>query len=122
MANEIQASASLSVTKNGATFAARASLSLTQSGSYAVNQVQLIGTSTEAIDLGDITGRPVYLFVQNLEAEGGNSIYIQTGGTGTIIGTLAPGQFALYPVTGGGVPYAQGFGGSAKLLVLAIEA
>lgn len=122
MAAEISLSAFLSVTKNGATFDARGDATLDQTGHYAVNQVQNVShVAEENVDLGDITGNPAVLFLKNLEAAGGNSLYFKAGST--IIGTLAPGQFALYPVgAGGSTPKVQGVGGTVKCLVLAIEA
>ncbi len=120
MANEISISAALSVAKNGASFTARGDKVLDQTGNYVVNKVQAVGTSAETVDLGDISGMPVALFLQNLEAAGGANVEIHAGSGGTVVGQINPGEPALImrPVS---TPYVRSTSGTAKVLVLAVE-
>ncbi len=97
MANEIQLQASLNITKNGATFAGSGSISVTQSGNASIGNVQAIGTSTEALLIGDITDLG-YVFVKNLDATN----FVRIGLNTPVVAadaftTLLPGEFAMFP-------------------------
>jgi hypothetical protein len=67
MANELQATAQLSYTKDNARMAVQATVSITVAGTKYCDVVQNIGTAREDIVFGDI-GTPGYFMVQNLDA------------------------------------------------------
>ena len=70
MANEISGSLSLTATKNGASVSASASIPAaytTMSGDQMISNVQIIGTSSEAITLGDVSTIGL-VFLKNLDS------------------------------------------------------
>jgi hypothetical protein len=67
MANEIQLSAAVSVSKNGAAVSASGAAQATQSGNATIENIQNIGITQETLLLGDV-GTPQYLFIKNLDA------------------------------------------------------
>ena len=97
MANEIQISAALTINRSGATFVGTGNSNITQAGSPNIANTQVIGTTSEAIMIGDITAVG-YLFLKNLDA----SNYIEIGITTPVLPanaviTLLPGECALIP-------------------------
>ncbi|NDD39908.1 MAG: hypothetical protein EB082_16120, partial [Verrucomicrobia bacterium] len=63
MANEITLTASLSLAKTGQNLTGSVSgLSITQSGSTNIANVQTVGTTSEQLSLGDVSS-PGYLFL-----------------------------------------------------------
>jgi len=94
MANEITASAALSFLKSPAAKVsmASASQSFDVAGAYSIRNVQLIGTSAEALMLGEV-GTPGWFYIKNLDT--GNYIEILTGVAGSAFLKLKPGEFAL---------------------------
>ncbi len=120
MASEISTSASVSVAKNGASFAARASATLTQTGNVTIQNVQIIGTSAELLAMGDITGVPSALLVQNLDPTNYVEIALDSGMTQKFAKLLA-GEFLLIrPSTASN--YAKANTAACNCLVLAVEA
>lgn len=67
MANEIQASCSLSASKGGASVSVTGSINPTMAGDQMIQNVQIIGTSSEALVLGDVTTIG-FLLVKNLDS------------------------------------------------------
>lgn len=67
MANEISVSFSISLTKGGATTRKSFSGTFDQTGTGYVQGIQAIGTSEEAIALGDVT-TPGWFYIKNLDA------------------------------------------------------
>jgi hypothetical protein len=97
MANEIQISASLAVNRSGATFTGIGSSNITQAGTPSIANTQVIGTTTEALLIGDVTAIG-YLFIKNLDA----SNYVEIGLATPVLPasafiTLLPGECALVP-------------------------
>ena len=97
MANEIQLTAGLSHNRSGTTAAGQTSVAITQSGSTRIANVQTIGTTSEAISLGDVT--PRYAYFKNLDST--NFVYIgyQTACTSAnAFLKLLPGEAAACPL------------------------
>lgn len=97
MANEISFSASLSSTKTGLTVAGSGSLNATQTAAAMLAAVQTVGTSSEAISLGDITDLG-YLFVKNQDLT--NFVYLSLVSPPTASNSfckLLPGEFVMVP-------------------------
>ena len=96
MANELTVSASLSFSKSGV----EASLSygglrFTVTGAKATRIVQAIGTSEEALDLGDV-GTSGYILIKNLDST--NYVSIRPGtGTANCI-KLKAGEIAMFRI------------------------
>lgn len=118
MANEISISALLSISRSGATLAGTGNLSITQSGIPSSSNVQAIGTTSEALDLGDITALG-YLFLKNLDATNYVEISLQSTVTSAdAFVTLLPGEFALIPTRLEAI-YAKANTAGINLLVVA---
>ena len=97
MANEISLSTSLSSTMSGLTVSGSGSLAITQSGAPMLAAIQIVGTTTEAIAIGDITDIG-YLFLKNNDAT--NFVEISTISpvvTGTSLITLKAGESCAFP-------------------------
>jgi hypothetical protein len=95
MPAEIQISAALSATRKGVNIAPSANGLADMNGDPMIENVQIIGTGTEAIVLGDVAN-PAYLFLQNLDDT--NVIDVSTdNGNANKLTSLKPGQFALFP-------------------------
>lgn len=97
MANEIQLSASLAINRNGAVFTGTGNSNITQSGTPTIANTQIIGATTEALLLGDVTGVGYYFF-KNLDP----SNYIELSLATPVVAnaafcTLLPGECALIP-------------------------
>jgi len=97
MANEIQMTASLIVNKDGTALNGTASKVVDMSGSAKIASTQNIGTTTEALAIGDITNMG-YLYVKNLDSTN----FVLIGLTSPVQASnamvhLKPGEFALIP-------------------------
>lgn len=120
MASEISVDGSVSVTKNGASFSARAQKVLDQTGNQTVHNVQNIGTSAELIALGDIAGTPSTLFVQNLDTTNYVELSLNSGMTQRFA-TLRAGEFLLLRPSSASI-YAAANTSAVNILVLSTEA
>lgn len=97
MANEISLSASLACAKDGATAQGTAALSITMAGTEFTQNVQAVGTSTEALNLGDVA-TPGYLLVKNLDSTNFVMVGLVTAVTsGNAFAKLLPGEALLIP-------------------------
>lgn len=97
MANETQLQASLSNTRSGSTITGASSISITQTGTANIANMQTIGTTTEALLIGDITDLG-YVFVKNTDVTNFVMIGITTAVTSAnAMITLLPGEFAVFP-------------------------
>ncbi len=97
MANELSVTASASETKNGATFSATYTKTITITGDTPVSVVQSIGTSDETLALGEIATLG-WLIAKNLDATN----YLQLGHTsGTYSIKLKAGEFCSFRVGSG---------------------
>jgi hypothetical protein len=118
MANEIQISAALTINRSGATFTGTGSSSITQAGSPNIANTQVIGTSTEALVIGDVTAVG-YLFLKNLDASNRIDISLATPVVANAaFCTLLPGECALIPTRLETI-YALADSAPANLLVVA---
>lgn len=119
MANEITASASLSVSKGGATISATAGNSFTLTGDEMITLVQNVGTSAEAVVLTDLDTAG-YAFFKNMDVTNFVEIALDSGVSTQIFAKLYPGQFALIPLKTTTL-YAKFDTGAGNLLVCACE-
>jgi hypothetical protein len=121
MANEIQASLGVTVTKNGESNTLSQSVTLTLAGNKIVSNAQFVGTSLETVLLGEITN-PQLLCLVNLsttdavsvELGGVQVIHLLPSGTGLNFCFLPPETAIAYRMVGGGT--------GCNVLVLATEA
>ena len=118
MANEITTSASLTVNRSGATFTGLGVNTITQAGSPSIANTQTIGTTSEALLIGDVTAVG-YWFLKNLDASNYVEISLQsTVTTADAFCTLLPGECALIP-SRLEVFYAKANSAASNLLVVA---
>jgi hypothetical protein len=119
MAKEITYGANLSVSKNGASMAARDNDStINMAGDTFIDNVQAIGTISEALVFGDITNMG-YVRIKNLDVA--NPVYIsQTtpAATGTALIKLLPGEPCAFPSRQTTI-YAIAVGGTVNVRVTA---
>jgi hypothetical protein len=121
MANELTLSASFSFDKSGGdSFDERVSeLTVTVTGGNAIRHVQSVGTSEEAIVLGDVTPGG-WCFVENLDAT--NFVEIRSGTGATDLIRLKAGEFALFRMSAdASAPYAIADSSSCDVLFLLME-
>lgn len=96
MANEISASASISASKNGASVSASIAVTATMAGDQMISNVQIVGTASEAIALGDVS-TPGYVFIRNLDSTNFVSISVlATAVAGTSFTKLLAGDFCIF--------------------------
>ncbi len=94
MANELTLGASISFTKSGVTEAlAKSGVQFTVSGSKYTSVVQSIGTTEEALDLGDV-GTAGYSLIVNLDAT--NFVKIRGATAAVDCIKLKAGEFCLF--------------------------
>lgn len=93
-AGTVLVSCSISITKDGATIGGTGQLSLTMAGTELIGNTQIIGTSNEALVLGDVT-TVGYVFCKNLDATNFVTISVDSSQT-QVIAKLLPGEFALF--------------------------
>ena len=120
MANEIRSSVNFSAIKGGAKVAISSSFNLTMAGSEMVQATQSIGTSSETLNLGDITGIPGAIVIKNLDATN----YIEIGGdTGLTVFKikLLAGQFVAFQPTSATI-YAKANTAAVRVQIIATEA
>lgn len=76
MAQEITQTVSLSATKGGATVNISSTKRVDMTGTGMIQTTQSIGTSAEAIALGDLSGAPSMIEIKNLDATN----FVEIGG------------------------------------------
>lgn len=122
MANELTITASMSFTKGNVAATARSvsALGVTVSGSRLMHHVQAVGTSEEAMVLGEVTSLG-YCWMKNLDDT--NFVTLKTGTGGTVVIKLKAGEVALFRF-GSGItaPYLIADTASCNLEYLLIEA
>lgn len=118
MANELTIAASLTFSKSGVqvTFP-KTGTSFTVSGTKYSRTVQSVGTSEEALILGDV-GTPGYSLIVNLDATNFVKIRGATGAVDCI--KLKPGEFCLFRHAGS-APFAIADTAACKIEHLLIE-
>lgn len=94
MANELTLNASLNFTKGTRkVLISKANIQVDVAGTDFVHMTQTIGTSAEALDLGDIT-TPGYIFIFNRDTT--NFIEVRDGASGADVVKVGPGKVALF--------------------------
>ena len=119
MANEIYASISFTANKNGAKQAISSSFNLTMTGDDMLQSTQVIGTSSETINLGDITGAPGGFCIKNLDSTN----YVEIGGDSGLTVfklKLLPGQFHFFQPSSATI-YAKADTAAVRVWVTATE-
>ena len=96
MANEISKAASISASKGGASIShAAVTKQLDMSGADMLNATQLIGTTTEALALGDIAVGHCHIRIINLDSTNYVEIGLDTPVTQIFV-KLLPGDMCLF--------------------------
>ena len=127
MAGRIRVSTSVSWSNENVSVSMTASDTYTQAGTEAIGNNQIIGASSEAVNLGDVTTLG-YLGFKNLNAVGGSTIHIGTTNpvtAGNAQISLPPQAAVFVPIgtaAAGNAWYAISSSGNSNLFVLAIEA
>jgi len=123
MANEITASAQLSASKNGVTLNNSVSLTVQASKDMAGDQmtqnVQIIGTSAEALDVGDVSTIG-YVLIKNLDSTNFVELALDSGVSTQKFAKLRAGDFAVFPASTATI-YAKADTSPCNCLVMAIE-
>ena len=87
------------VSKNSAVFSAESSKSESTYGAVS-SRIQTIGTSAEAVNLGDIIGTPLFLVIKHTDTANFVEVALDVGMTKKIAKIIV-GRFALFvPTTG----------------------
>lgn len=120
MANEIRYSISLSARKSNAIVSLATSPSLTMTGDDMVQATQVIGTSAETVDLGEITGAPAMLMIQNLDTTNFIEIGGDSGLTVFKLKVLAGHSVLISPSSG--TIYAKADTAAVRIQIAAAEA
>ena len=117
-AGTVSISIGFNATKDGVTVAGSGSLSLTMAGTEMIGNTQTIGTSSEALTLGDVSTIG-YVLVKNLDATNYVEVSLDNSQT-QILAKLLAGEFALLkPNTA--TLYAKANTSSVSLFVAAVE-
>jgi len=119
MANEGYFSLNLKATKSGANVGQTVSGRFNMAGADMTQATQTIGTTAETLNLGDITGAPQQLMIQNLDATN----YIEIGGdSGLTVFKLkiAAGKASVFTPTSGTI-YAKANTAAVNVMIVAIE-
>jgi len=118
MANEIKIQAVLTIQRSTPPVCASGTLDITQTGKHCICNVQNIGTSAEALVLGDCATMG-YLFVKNVDPTN----YVQLGldsGVTQIFAKLKPNEFCLVPCNQNSI-YAKSNTAACDVVVSAAE-
>lgn len=119
MANEINYSVVLSVSKGGAVVNPGAlSEQLTMSGDDMIQTTQVIGTAAETVSLGEISGAPAVVVLKNLDST--NFVLVGFTNPPTELKLLPGGINLLTPA--GATIYAKADTAACRVLVAAAEA
>ncbi len=120
MANEIRQTTTLSATKGGASVTMTSNKQVDMAGNHMTQATQSIGTTSELLDLGDVTGAPSCIAIKNLDATN----FIEIGGdSGLTVFKLKirPGHSALFEPTSGTI-YAKADTAAVRIQLVAAEA
>lgn len=120
MANEIYMTASLNATKGGAKITHSITKRLTMAGDDMIQTTQLIGTTSELVVFGEITGAPQAVLITNLDTTN----YVELGGDIgiTVFNLKLPAGCSALFQPGSGTLYAKANTASCRLQILAAEA
>ena len=117
MANEISASATLTVSKNGVTTSQSASQAFDQTGNTTYEAVVSVSTTAAAISFGAISGAPSAVLLRNLDST--NFLKYGPSNPPTEF-TLRPGRVALFEPASA-TQYWKADTASVKALIKAVE-
>lgn len=120
MANEITVSASLSATKDTASITVSATKTFDMTNEDMIQSTQAIGTSAEALALGDISAPAAYIYVRNMDPTNFVVLSLVSDGS-TPFAKIRPGHFALFPPPQSGTIYALADTASVRVAVAAVE-
>ncbi len=121
MANEISISASLTCTKSSVTVASGGqSKSVDLAGDQMLANVQIVGTSAEAIQMADVTVGG-YMFIRNMDATNFVQLALDSAVATQIFAKLKPGEFALFRPPTGATIYAKADTANCNCQVVAVE-
>jgi hypothetical protein len=120
MANEIFTSLELTARKNGATVTSRVSGNQTMTGDDLLQSTQVVGTTSEAVSFGEITGAPAQLFIQNLDTTNFVEIGGDSGLTVFKLKILAGKAILISPSSA--TMYAKADTAAVRILITAAEA
>jgi hypothetical protein len=95
MANELKVFGSAVFTKGGSSLVIEmpAPVSVTITGTQGIKAVQSVGTSEEALILGEVSAAGGWYFIRNLDATNVVTLKPASGGTATT--RVNPGEFAM---------------------------
>ncbi len=121
MADEIQLSLSISCSKNGASINASGNMSITMAGDQFISNIQIVGTSNEALQVGDVSTTG-YVYVKNLDSTNYVEVFLDNANT-YLVAKLFPGEFTLYKPGGTGAAnlFARANTGACNCQVIALE-
>lgn len=117
MANELSVQVSFRFAKNGASFVQNLTQTATVAGNQAVNSIQTIGTSTEAITL--IDSSLGYMLFQNLDSTNYVDLAIDNADASPIA-KLLPGDITLLKASAA-TYYAKANTSPCDLLVMCVD-
>lgn len=122
MANEIRLRAQLSFAKSGRSGAADSGeLTATMAGTKSLDTTQTVGTSEEALVLGEVPAASAHYLIENLDATNPVDLKPATGGTVTTriaAGRCALGQFGAAVAA----PFVQASGAPVDIRIFLVQA
>ncbi len=120
MANEIFASVELKADNNGVHVHEKLFDFLDQASAKCFKNIQTIGTSEEAIELGDVTAGGAFL-AKNLSTQRVVKIRAATGLADLV--EMKPGEFCYFRLDAGATaPFAIAIAGAAEVLFVVLDA
>lgn len=120
MANEITVSASLTASKDNASITVSASKTFDMSNNDMVQATQNVGTTAEALALGDLSLPAAYLYVRNMDPTNFVVLSLNSDGS-TPFSKIRPGHFAIFPTPESGTIYAKADTAACRVAVAACE-
>lgn len=118
MANEISLSVSLTCTKNGATVTGSGSNTITMAGDQFLSNVQIVGTTSEAVVVGDVS-TVGFVFCKNLDATNYVEVSLDNSQV-NLVAKLLPGECCLFK-PGTGTLFAKANTATCNLQVVLLE-
>lgn len=120
MANEVTVNTTLNATKSGVTVNTGGQSKLVDmDGDQMLTNVQTIGTSAEALVIGDIASLG-WIFVRNLDAANFVELALDSAVSTQVFAKLLAGEWALFPAKTGTM-YAKADTAECNIQVVAIE-
>lgn len=120
MANEITVSGALSASKDGSSLSVSFSKTFDMSNEDMIQGTQAIGTSAEALDLGEVAAPAAYIYVRNMDPTNFVVLSLVSDGS-TPFSKIRPGHFAIFPPPESGTIYAKADTAALRVAVAAVE-